>query len=80
MGNSYSAFAAKNRKFTTITVDALRDRLNQLYSSRLTLPNEGLFEYLWDLKEQALLEGSSSVEVPTTWLEDLEDSTFARSA
>ena len=80
MGNSYSRFAVKNPKFVTVKVDALRDRLNQLYNSRLTLPNEGLFEYLWDLKEQALMEGATSVDVPVTWIEDLEDSDFARSA
>lgn len=80
MGNSYSRFAVKKPQFVTVSVDTLRDRLNQLYNSRLTLPNEGMFEYLWDLKEQALMEGATTVDVPTTWLEDLEDSDFARSA
>lgn len=80
MGNSYSRFAVKNPKFVTVKVDTLRDRLNQLYNSRLTLPNEGMFEYLWDLKEQALMEGSSTVDVPANWLEELEDCDFARSA
>ena len=73
MGNSYSRFAVKNPKFVTVKVDALRDRLNQLYNSRHTLPNEGMFEYLWDLKERALLEGATSVELPSNWLDDLED-------
>jgi hypothetical protein len=73
MGNSYSSAAVKNPKFVTVHLDSLRDRLNQLYSSRLTLPNEGMFEYLWDLKERALMEGATSVELPSNWLEDLED-------
>lgn len=34
---------------------------------------EGLFEYLWDLKEKALLERRSTVEVPSNWLQELEE-------
>ncbi|MDZ4834973.1 MAG: hypothetical protein SGJ27_14445 [Candidatus Melainabacteria bacterium] len=79
MGNSYSSVAVKNPKFVTVEVDALRDRLNKLYNNRLTVPNDGLFEYLWDLKERALMEGSARVEVPSTWLDDLEDHNYPRS-
>jgi hypothetical protein len=77
MGNSYSS-ATKNPKFVSVEIDSLRDRLNKLYNGRLTLANQGPFEYLWDLKEKALMEGSKIVDVPSTWLDDLEDARFSQ--
>lgn len=73
MGNSYSTFVVKNSKLVSVDVETLKQRLNKAYNSRGTLSNDSLFEYLWDLKELALMEGTPNVEVPSTWLEDLEE-------
>jgi len=60
----------------TVSTDSLRNRLNRIYdamrASPRSLSNSGLFDYLWEMKELALLEGRNSIEVPTTWLEELE--------
>jgi hypothetical protein len=34
--------------------------------------SEGLFEYLWDLKEKALMDRRAKVDVPRNWLDQLE--------
>ena len=59
----------------TICVRALQDKLNLLY--RRTRGKQGAgqprhLEYLWDLKEMALIDGKSTVEVPKEWLLELE--------
>ncbi len=65
-------------QLVTVSTSTLKDRLNRLYDTRKghpkTISQSGLFEYLWDLKELALMERKSSVEVPSTWLEELEES------
>ena len=65
-----------NLKMVTVSTATLKERLNRLYDSmrarHVVSPSSGLFDYLWDLKEVALLEGRNEVEVPTTWLEELE--------
>lgn len=69
----------KNETHDTVQVTTgnLKERLNKLYDCRRGgnkhLVQEGLFEYLWDLKEKALMEKRSTVEVPGNWLEELED-------
>lgn len=75
MGNSYSSLAAKEKdsKLVSVEVNALKERLNKIYTSHRTLERAGLFEYLWDLKERALMEGTDRVEVPHNWIEDLEE-------
>lgn len=81
MGNSYSSLAVKESKdsrLVSVEVNALKERLNTIYASHRTLDRAGLFEYLWDLKERALMEGTDRVEVPSNWLEDLEDSKLIR--
>lgn len=59
-----------------IEVDTLKRSLNHLYQTRrdnrTILSHDGLFEYLWDLKEMALIEGKTSVEVPSAWVEELD--------
>ena len=61
---------------TTVSTDSLRNRLNRIYDAMRSRPrslsNSGLFDYLWEMKELALLEGRNSVQVPTNWLEELE--------
>jgi hypothetical protein len=63
-------------QMTTVQTEHLRDRLNRLYSavrgnvSTHTYWNR--FDYLWDLKELAVLEGRNKVEIPESWLDELE--------
>lgn len=65
----------KEPNLTNIETLKLRDRLNKLYYSRRSKPDSDWhFDYLWDLKEKALLEGRSSVEIPSDWLDYLESS------
>lgn len=64
-----------NEKLVSVKTAELKERLNRLYSGmRLTgrKGDMGRFDYLWDLKELALMEGRPSVEVPETWLDDIE--------
>lgn len=74
MGSLYSP--GKSLEIITVSTDTLKDRLNQMYRvMRHHSPapaSAGLFEYLWDLKESALLQGRDSVQVPTNWLDELE--------
>ena len=77
MGSSHSGNNTRgNIKLVTVPTENLKEKLNRIYdvmrSRPRTLPGSGLFEYLWDLKELALMEGRQSVQVPTTWLEELE--------
>ena len=66
----------RNVAVVAITTDLLKEKLNRVYNrfhaNAPSMSHEGLFEYLWDLKEVALLEGKKSVELPKSWLEDLE--------
>lgn len=68
---------AENCSMVSMKTAALKDRLNNLYGtlkqSQGRKAEAGLFDYLWDLKEQALKEGKSLVDVPETWLDELED-------
>ncbi|MBK9146054.1 MAG: hypothetical protein IPM23_26610 [Candidatus Melainabacteria bacterium] len=70
--------ASRQRELVEIQVSTLKERLNKFYDSRrrnqTADSQDGLFEYLWDLKELALMEGRASVEVPSAWLEELDSS------
>ncbi len=83
MSNSYPNFDAKNSKVVSFSTETLKNRLNQLYQTRRhsqdAPSHDGLFEFLWDLKEKALLEGKSEVEVPASLLDDLENAYHAES-
>ena len=68
----------------TVDTDLLRDKLNRHYAhlhaqgrkgaaNEAPTSQEGVFEFLWDLKEMALLEGKESVELPKNWLDELDD-------
>ncbi len=69
-----------NNEMISVETGVLKERLNKLYQNRrgqghrLDMPGatEGLFEYLWDLKEKALLDREAKVEVPRNWLDQLE--------
>ncbi len=68
--------SGNNAEMMTITTLSLKDRLNRMYNVIRHHPQPtamaGLFEYLWDLKEVALIEGRNSVQVPAIWLDELE--------
>ncbi len=60
----------------SVRTDLLKERLNRLYDVVRCNPRShsawGRFDYLWDLKELALLEGKGSVQIPDAWLDELE--------
>lgn len=66
----------EKNELVKVQVDLLKRSLNHAYDTRrdnrTILAHDGLFEYLWDLKERALMEGRESVEVPTAWVEELD--------
>ncbi len=77
----------KPKELVSVSTDALKDQLNRAYQGRRGQSklnadglNPGLFDYLWDLKEKALMERRSSVEVPGNWLEELQDDAPRRSS
>lgn len=76
MGSAKFGSQTENLKLASVSTVILKDRLNGLYKTMQRRPETmitpGLFEYLWDLKELALLEGKPSVEVPEPWLDELE--------
>ena len=64
-----------NEKLVSVRTAELKERLNRLYTGLRSGGRKGdmgRFDYLWDLKELALMEGRPSVEVPETWLEEIE--------
>ena len=66
-------------EMVTLDTANLKERLNKVYGMIKTHPQNkldqpGLFDYLWDLKEMALMAGKRKVDVPKAWLEDLEAS------
>lgn len=69
-----SSDIAKGESVVKVSTADLRSRLNHLYSAlRNSGRSESLrFDYLWDLKELALMEGRQNVDVPETWLDELE--------
>ena len=66
----------KAPNLVTVPTNNLRDRLNRLYDAVRGNPRThtmwGRFDYLWDLKELAVLEGRNSVQIPDHWLDELE--------
>lgn len=78
MGSSGSKRSelSRSEKLVSLSTSDFRERLNRLYSrlhAASNTPNENArFDYLWDLKELALLEGRKSVDVPERWLDELE--------
>jgi hypothetical protein len=67
----------KNREnLVSVGTDHLKERLNRLYDavrgSSQTYSHWGRLDYLWDLKEVAMMEGRKSVDIPDSWLDELE--------
>ena len=85
IGGKGMATKKSDKELVSVETDVLKERLNKLYQSRRghghrldskaasATAFEGMFEYLWDLKEKALLERRPSVEVPRNWLDQLEE-------
>jgi hypothetical protein len=63
-------------RLITVTTNTLKERLNKAYTDHRSRSTQiDSFERLWDLKEMALLEGKPSIEVPQTWLDELDRAT-----
>jgi hypothetical protein len=64
----------------SISTSTLKEKLNTFYASaRSSLSVQSQkehFDYLWDLKERAILEGKQTVEVPEEWITELEHSVY----
>lgn len=62
----------------SISTSTLKEKLNSYYASarsNLSVQSQKEhFDYLWDLKERAILEGKQTVEVPEEWMTELEHS------
>ena len=57
----------------TVTTNQLKDSLNRAYDAcRKKSAQLNSFDNLWDLKERALVEGKSSVDVPRMWMDELD--------
>jgi len=69
-------------QLVTVGTDRLKERLNVLYASKhgKKAGQSGVFDHLWDLKESAILEGKGSVEVPQSWLDELNDELLSADA
>jgi hypothetical protein len=65
----------------SISTSTLKEKLNSFYASaRSKVSGQSQkehFDYLWDLKERAILEGKQTVEVPEEWIIELESSVGA---
>lgn len=79
MGSSKTNGSVRTEKMVTLKTDLFKDRLNRVYD-RMRHSNQSrhhsqkeFFDYLWELKESALLEGKSSLELPQNWLDKLEE-------
>ncbi len=63
-------------QLVTVRTEQLRERLNRLYNAVRgnydTYRYWNRFDYLWDLKELAVLEGRNNVQIPDRWLDELE--------
>jgi hypothetical protein len=79
MSSSKANGGVRTEEMVTMETDSFKERLNQVYDRmRHGAPSHNLsqndfFEYLWDLKEAALLEGKTSLELPQNWLAKLEE-------
>ncbi len=69
-------------QLVTVGTARLKERLNVLYAERRGQKSNqaGVFDHLWDLKESAILEGKGSVEVPQSWLDELNDEDLSADA
>jgi hypothetical protein len=60
----------------SIPTSILKEKLNSFYTSARTKPilssQKEHFDYLWDLKEKAIMEGIQTVEVPEEWISELD--------
>lgn len=58
-----------DEQLITVETGILRDNLNRAYNASRT--KTASFDHLWDMKEMALLEGKKSIDVPRTWIDEL---------
>ncbi len=66
------------QRLVIVETDSLKQRLNRAFidlhgGSKKRVEHDVNFDRLWDIKESAILEGKSSVELPGQWLAELEE-------
>lgn len=76
MGTASERFVVMfNEDSSSMSTPQLRQRLNRLFTNNRIKGSEQRrrqFDLLWDVKELALMERRQSVEIPTGWLDELE--------
>jgi hypothetical protein len=64
-------------EMTEIPTKFLQEKLNKFYNLLRTTPKDpsssGLFDYLWDLKELALVNHEDTIDIPSKWLVQLDE-------
>ena len=83
MSRSAGKKGAAASQLVAVDVSILKTSLNKVYADlhgrgqgaglKASVKDE-VFQYLWDLKEMALLEKRSVVELPQEWLDQLNES------
>jgi len=76
MNGAHKAEKRSEPGLRRVSTCSLREKLSFMYA-RSKLKNARFYQpryvdYLWDLKETALVTGETSVEVPEEWLKELE--------
>ena len=66
------------KSMITIETSNLKKRLNDAFvnlhgKGHPSSMHDANFDRLWDLKESAILEGKSTVELPGQWLSELDE-------
>jgi hypothetical protein len=68
-----------SQSVVSMQTSQLKEKLNQVFNGihgRQTgcraISRDAAFDKLWDLKESAILEGRSTVELPTQWIAELD--------
>src|ERR1700676_2260451 len=73
-GNNQSEACQSSLK--TVPLSLLRAQLNAFYRQAKFLDGAPRrlrhFNILWDLKEQALIEGKAAIDIPQDWLQELD--------
>lgn len=62
----------QDKSFVQVKTDVLREKLNKFYGGANKQPRH--FQDLWDLKEMAMMEQRKDLMVPSTWLDEVDQS------
>lgn len=71
-----SGIPTNETELVKVDIATLQDNLKKLFDRqnrrKISKLYQDDFDYLWDLKELALLEKKQHVEVPGTWLSEMD--------